>query len=103
MCDKFAVAPITNKELIDCLAEFQLAGLLECIVSSDATHIIIENCSNRLRQLYMGYKINYTARICNLTVNHCRRIIGTTTRYQAYFNDKILIISNEFVKSIRSI
>ena len=49
----------------------------------------------------MGYKINYTTRTCNLTINHCRRILCTTTGHLARFNDKILIIFDGFVKSAR--
>ena len=99
--DKFVVAPLTNEELTDCSAEFQLAGLPGCIGSTDATHIIMECCSHRLRQLHMGYKIKHTARTYNLTVNHRRRILGTTTGHPARFNDKTLITFDEFVKGVR--
>ena len=47
--DKFVVVSMINEELLDYSAEFQLASLLGCIGSSDATCIIIEYCSHRLR------------------------------------------------------
>ena len=61
----------------------------------------MECYSYRLRQLHIGYKINYTTRTYNLTVNYHRRILSSTTRYLAHFNDKNLITFDEFVKSAR--
>ena len=90
---------MTKEELDDCSAEFKLAGLPGCIGSTDATHIIMKCCSYRLRQMHLGYKLKYTARTYNLTVNHHRRILGTTKGHPARFNDKILVTFDEFVKS----
>ena len=98
---QYVVAPMTKEELEDCSAEFKSAGLPGCIGSTDATHIIMECCSYRLRQLHMGYKLKHTAQTYNLTVNHRRRILGTTTGHPARFNDKILITFDDFVKSIK--
>ena len=73
----------------------------EYIGSIDTTYIVIKYSSYRLRQLHIGYEINHTTRICNLTVNHYRKILSTTTRHPAHSNDKILIIFDEFIKVIR--
>ena len=51
--------------------------------------------------MHLGYKLKSTARTYNLTVNHRRRILGTTKGHPARFNDKILVTFDDFVKSLR--
>ena len=50
----------------------------------------------------MGFKLSHTARTYNLTVNHWRRILSTTTGHPASFNDKTLITFDEFVNSLNN-
>ena len=88
-------------ELDDCAAEYTDAGLPGSIGSTDTTHIVMEVCAYRLRQLHMGYKLKHTARTYNLTVNHWRRILITTKGHPATFNDKTLITYDEFVKTLK--
>ena len=66
----YVVKPSTSEDLADYNLEFKMAGLPGCIGSTDATHIVMERCAYRLRQLHMGYKLSHTARTYNLTVNH---------------------------------
>ena len=47
--DKYVSQPATSDELQDCNFEFNIAGLSGCIGSTDATHIVMEKCSYRLR------------------------------------------------------
>ena len=72
-----------------------------CIGSTDATHIVMERLSYRLRHLHLGYKLVHTARTYNLTVDHRRRILSTTDGNPARFNDKSLVLFDNFVKSIK--
>ena len=51
--------------------------------------------------MHIGYKLKFTARTYNLTVNHRRRILGTTKGHPARFNDKVLITFDEFVKLLK--
>jgi len=80
--------------------EFSKAGFNGCIGSTDATHIIIEKCQYRLRQSHLGGKLNLTARTYNMTVNHRRRILSTTQGYPARWNDKTLVLFDDFVRGI---
>ena len=100
--DKYVKCPVSTDELQDCEQEFDLAGLPGCVGSTDATHIIIERCPYKLRQLHMGYKLPFTARTYNLTVNHWRRILNTTSGHPARFNDKSLICYDHFVQTLKN-
>ena len=99
--DRFVVEPRDTDELNDCNKEFILAGLPGCIGSTDATHVIMERCIYALRQLHLGYKKEHTSRTYNLTVNHRRRILSTTSGHPARFNDKTLIRFDRFVNALR--
>ena len=92
---------MSPEELADCEQQFDLAGLPGCVGSTDATHIIIERCPYKLRQLHLGYKLPFTARTYNLTVNHRRKILNTTSGHPARFNDKSLICYDHFVQSLK--
>ena len=72
---KYVRNPIITEDVKGCEAEFLSAGFPGCIGSTDATHIVMEICSYRLRQLHLGYKLPHTARIYNMTVNHRRGIL----------------------------
>ena len=92
------IEPMTNMDLRDCNNEFKLVGLPGCIGSTDATHVVVERCVYKLRQLG---KVNHTARTYNLTVNHRRRILSSTFGHPARFNDKTLIIYDKFVNKLK--
>ena len=79
-----------------CEWEFLLADFPGFIGSTDATHIIMERCSYPLRQLHLGYKLAHTARSYNMTVNHHRSILSTTHDHPASFNDKTLVMYDDF-------
>ena len=99
--NKYVKAPLSTEELKDCAAEYTEAGLPGTIGSTDATHIVIEKCAYRLRQLHLGYKLTHTARTYNLTVNHHRRILSSTSGHPSTFNDKSLILFDDFCHSIK--
>ena len=100
--NKYVVSPTTTSELRDCETEFKMAGFPGCIGSTDATHIVTERCPKRLCQLHLGYKVACTARTYNITVNHRRRVLGTTTGHPARFNDKTLVLFDQFVQKVHN-
>ena len=99
--DKFVIQPNNEDELKKHSSSYTMAGFPGCIGSTDATHIVMENCAYRLRQLHLGYKDTHTARTYNLTCDHRRRIISTTSGHPARFNDKTLITFDTFMNELR--
>ena len=74
-----------------------MAGFPGCIGSTDATHIVMERCEWRLRQLHLGYKLAHTARTYDITVNHRRQILNSTQGNPSRFNDKTLVLFDQLV------
>jgi DDE superfamily endonuclease len=82
--------------------EMNQAGLTGAIGSTDATHILLDKCSNLLKNLHSGGKMKQTARSYNITVNHRRRILSTTTGHPSRWNDKTLVRFDAFVMGIKN-
>lgn len=78
-----------------------MAGFPGCVGSSDATHITIEKCSQRLRQFHKGGKSKSTTRSYNITVNHRRRILGTTRGHPGRWNDKTVVLFDTFLHGLK--
>ena len=51
---RYVTAPQGAEEATTHMNEFQMAGFNGCVGSSDATHIVLEKCSHRLKQNHMG-------------------------------------------------
>lgn len=98
---KFVTMPSTIEELRDCEAEYRSAGFPGCIGSTDATHIPLEKVSFGLRQAHLGYKMSVTTRTYNLTVNHRRKILHSTTGHPGRWNDKTLVRFDGFMQQLR--
>jgi hypothetical protein len=96
----YVSVPVSEEELRSHTHEFKLAGFPGCIGSTDATHIAIEKCSYRLRNNHFGTKQHLTTRTFNLTVNHRRRILSTTSGMPGRWNDKTVVLFDDFVKGI---
>ena len=99
--DKYVSAPLTNEDVEGHMDEFKLAGLTGAFASSDATHILHEMCAWRLRRMHKGGKSKYPTRTYNITVNHRRRILGTTRGHPGSWNDKTLVLFDTFIKGIK--
>ena len=97
---RYVVCPTTAEDAASHLSEFCRAGFHGCIASSDATHIVVEKCSYRLRQNHLGGKTSLTTRTFNLTVNHRRQILSSTQGYPGRWNDKTLVLFDDFVRGI---
>jgi hypothetical protein len=92
--------PLTQEELENHTREFALAGFHGCIGSTDATHVAIEKCSYRLWNNHLGSKQHLTTRTFNLTVNHRHQILSTTIGMPGRWNDKTVVLFDEFVSGI---
>jgi hypothetical protein len=89
------------EELRDCEKEYNMAGFPGCIGSTDATLIPLEKVCVSLRQAHLGFKSKNTMRTYNLTCNHCRQILHTTSGHLGRWNDKTLIRFDEFMSNLR--
>ena len=98
--DKYVKAPKNQGDADHHMHEFMLAGCNGAVGSMDATHVILERCANRLRNAHLGYKKDVTARTYNLTVNHRRRILSTTSGHPARWNDKTLVLFDLFARGM---
>ena len=67
----------------------------------DATHVALERCSYRMRQVHLAQKLSHTARTYNIVVNHRRRIPSTTEGHPARWNDKSIVKFDPFVMGMR--
>jgi hypothetical protein len=94
--DRYVVSPSTSADAEDHRHEFDLAGLPGCVGSLDATHVAIFRCPSQLRPSHAGWKQDLPSRTYNLTTNHRRRILHTTTGHPATYNDKTLVIYDQF-------
>ena len=82
------------------MAEYSDAGFPGAVGSTDATHVILERIPNKHRQSHLGFKSTHTARAYNITVNHRRQILATTTGHPARWNDKTLAIFDPFMQGL---
>lgn len=69
--------------------EYNTAGCNGAIGSGDAVHIMSERISYKRKNQNTGFKMSHTARTYNVTVNHRRRILSTTSGHPATWNDKL--------------
>lgn len=80
--------------------EMNLAGFHGAVASSDATHIVMEKCKNFLKQYHSSPKTKHTSRTYNIAVNHRRRILSTTSGHPGRWNDKTIVLFDDFVRGI---
>jgi hypothetical protein len=97
---KFVVAPKTAEDAAEHTPEYEKAGLPGCVGSMDATHILLEKVEYRLRQSHLGFKSSHTARSYNITVNNRRKILATTTGHPARWNDKTVVLFDNFAVAL---
>ena len=99
---KYVLTPTTIAEMERHMAEFKMAGLPGACGSSDATSIIHEMCSHRIARLHKGFKSKHPTRTYNLTANHRREILCTTDGHPGSFNDKTVVLHDDFICDIKS-
>ena len=98
---QYICPPKTCEDARQHTAEYEMAGFPGAIGSTDATHIMLERVSYRLRQTHIGFKMSHTARTYNITVNHRRQILATTIGHPARWNDKTLALFDNFMTDLK--
>ena len=97
---KWVLDTNTNIDIEKQESVFKMAGFDGCIGSSDGTHIPMLNCAQWASNVHKGFKLNVPARTYNVTVDHSRRIIGSTTGHPGTWNDKTLILFDDFICNV---
>jgi len=98
---KYVSTPRTKEDIEQHMDEFKLSGMPGACASSDATSIVHEMCSHRIQRVHKGFKSKHPTRTYNLTVNHRREILGTTSGHPGSFNDKTVVLYDDFVMDIK--
>ena len=100
--EEFVVAPQNTEEAETHMHEMIQAGFIGCCGSSDATHVLMDKCTHRLRQAHTSFKLQGAARSYNITVNHRRRILFSTNGHPSRWNDKTLVLFDDFMRGIHN-
>jgi len=100
--DKYVLTPASKDDAGIHIHEFDLAGFPGCVSSTDATHIAMDCCAHKLCHIHKGFKLNLPSRTYNLSCNHRRRILFTTSGHPASWNDKTLQRFDKFMTGIYS-
>jgi hypothetical protein len=96
--------PPSTADLRNCESEYAVAGFPGCIGSTDATHIPLDHkVTASFRQAHLGYKMgsDATTRTYNLTVNHRRQILHTTTGHPGRWDNKTLVRFDSSMADLR--
>ena len=81
-------------------AEYNTGGLTGAGFSTDATNVIMWRCPQSQKQANMGFKQSHPARTYNLSCNHRRKILYTTTGHPSRWNDKTLAHVDTFLSGV---
>ena len=98
---RYVIDPSVNIHVSEREKLFKIAGFNGCIGSTDATHIPMLSCPFWASNLHKGFKLDKPARTCNVTVDHSRRILGSTTGHPGTWNDKTLVLFDELVYKVK--
>ena len=94
--------PVTTKEeLAKHTSEFEISGMPGTNAFSDANSIIHERCAWRLRRIHKVGTSKHPTRTYNMTVNHRRRILGTTRGHPGSWNEKTVVLFDTYIKAIK--
>ena len=80
---KWIIDPSINRDIGEQEYLFRQAGFNGCIGSTDATHVAMLSGPAWAANSHKGFKLSVPSRTYNMTVDHCRRIIGSTTGHPA--------------------
>jgi hypothetical protein len=64
-------------------------------------HVTLDKAQRTLWDLHLGWKLAFTARTYNVTVNHHRQILSCTDRHPARWNGTTLVLFDSFIKEIQ--
>jgi hypothetical protein len=97
---KMVTTPISVDDAMFHMAKYKLAGLPGCVGSIDCTHIVTERCKYNLKNNHLAFKSSNTTRTYNLTCNHRRRILHSTTGGPGRWNDQTMVRLDKFISNI---
>lgn len=100
--EKYVLTPQTPDDVKQHMAEFEMAGLPCACASTDATLIIHKMCLHQLQCVHKGFKSKHPTQTYIMTVNHPRQILGTTKGHPGLFNDKTLVLYDDFITEIKA-
>jgi len=100
--ERYVIQPTNAEMAAPHTAEYNKAGFHGAVGSTDATHVLSERIGNSIANHHSGSKLPGTARTFNITVNHRRRILSSTTGHPSRWNDKTLVRFDKFVTGIRN-
>ena len=83
------------------MQEYKVAGFPGCVGSTDCTHITTERCEYWLKNNHLGPKSSHTTQTFNLTCNHCRQNLHTTTGGPGRWNDQTMVRLDKFISGVR--
>jgi hypothetical protein len=81
--------------------EMTIAGFSGCIAPTDATHVTMMRCPISRGNEHSGPKEKLPARTYNISVNHRRQILYTTTGHPACWSDKTIALFDSLISQIR--
>ena len=81
--------------------EYNIVGFPGTPCSTDATHVLMDECPNLLRHVNKGPKKDLPSRSYNLSCNHRKQIPYTTSGHLSRWNYKKLQRFNKFMTGIR--
>ena len=93
--DQVNVIDISEREKL-----FRQAGFNGCIGSTDATHVAMLRCAQWAQNSHKGFKLSTPARTYNVTVDHSRRILGSTLGHPGTWNDKTIILFDNLIFNV---
>ena len=96
------MTPTTAEDAEARICDFRKAGFPGCVSSTDPTHIVLANCSHRLKHLHRGFKLSLPSRTYNISVNHHRLILHSTRGHTDSWNGKTLELFDTFMEGVKS-
>jgi hypothetical protein len=97
---QYVSMPTTAQDYQHHWSEFDIGGLTGACFSTDATNVIMWRCEHNLKQANMGFKNSHPARTYNVSVNHRRQVLHSTTGHPGRWNDKTLAMFDHFLSGI---
>ena len=90
----------TKEEAEEHICDFHKSGFPGCVASTDATHIALENCSHRLKDIHKGFKLKIPSGTYNISDNHWGCILHSTCGHPTNWNDKTLQCYGTFMDNV---
>ena len=90
--------PSVNADPFEFEKLFIMDGFNACLRSTDATYIGMVSCAVWKKINQLGPKLNTPSSSHNETVTYFRKMLGTTSRHHAKWNDKIIVLRDELIR-----